>query len=151
MVSFASTRQPVHRKIMKSRKVLTLKLSWENTDFWVIFWVQSGLNVFWKLLAFRSSLHRSHTRKRGKSLQNLQESLIRTESLSLAISITSYMAIQLKFTRSVYQKHVTNTVKFFVLHIVVIHNFSYLSVYISVCVFSTYSIDTLSWQIHIEW
>lgn len=79
MLSFASTRQPVHRKFMKFRKVLTLKLSWKDTDFWVIFWVQIGLKAFWKLLTFRSSLHRSHTRECSGSSQNLQESLIRTD------------------------------------------------------------------------
>ena len=49
--------------------------------------------------------------------------------ISLVISVTSHIAIKLNFRWIVYQKHVTNTGKFVVLHVVVIHKFSYPLVY----------------------
>jgi hypothetical protein len=81
VLRFPSTGQPEHRKLKKFRKVLLLKRSWENTAFWVIFWVHTGLNVWWRLWGFRSSLYRLHTREGGESSQNLQESLIRTDTI----------------------------------------------------------------------
>lgn len=135
MLSFASTRQPVHRKFMKFRKVLMLKLSWKGSDFWGIFWVQTGLKAFWKLLSFRSSLQRSHSRERGGSSQNLQESLIRTD----VIIASDFSHLIYRHTVKVYPERLSKTCDQCCLNYCTSYCcdswlFIHLSVYFSVCI-----------------